>query len=81
MPLLQRDLLFRRSCPSRYEPTPEQVSEYAQWLGIDAQKDQELLWIAQAGLKDTLPEHWKPCKTPSDEVCVHKPLRAVCIVL
>ncbi len=45
-----------------------EVAEYAQYLGIDPQRDKDLLWIAKEGLKAPLPEPWKPCKTPQEEI-------------
>ena len=35
--------------------TPEEVSEYAQWLGMDLATDQVLLWIAEEGIDSKLP--------------------------
>jgi hypothetical protein len=26
------------------------------------------MWIAREGLKAPLPEHWKPCKTPTGDI-------------
>jgi hypothetical protein len=54
-----------------YEPTSDEVIEYAKWLGMDLAEDQELLWIAKEGLKAPLPENWKPCKTSPEngEIC------------
>merc|ERR1712217_15708 len=46
-----------------YEPTQQELQEYAEWLGIDLEKDYDLLWIAKAGLKAPLPHPWKPCQT------------------
>eukprot|EP00698_Gefionella_okellyi_P016006 TRINITY_DN4556_c0_g1_i1.p1 TRINITY_DN4556_c0_g1~~TRINITY_DN4556_c0_g1_i1.p1 ORF type:complete len:1040 (+),score=375.83 TRINITY_DN4556_c0_g1_i1:43-3120(+) len=46
-----------------YEPTPEEIEEYAKWLGMDLKVDQDLLWIAREALKAPLPPGWKPCKT------------------
>jgi len=46
-----------------YDPTPDEIDEYATWLGMRRPEDDDLLWIASEGLKAPLPEHWKPCKT------------------
>merc|ERR1711879_806803 len=46
-----------------YEPGQDEVIEYAEWLGIDVVKDSDLLWIARAGLKASLPAPWRPCQT------------------
>jgi centrosomal protein CEP164 len=37
-----------------YVPSEEEVSEYAKWLGMDPEKDGDLLWIAREGLKVVL---------------------------
>ena len=47
-----------------YEPTKEEVDEYAVWLGMDLVQDINLRWIATQGLKRPMPPNWKPCKTP-----------------
>ncbi|GMH42960.1 hypothetical protein BSKO_10882 [Bryopsis sp. KO-2023] len=46
-----------------YEPTDEEIQEYAQWLGLD-----DLLWIAREGLKAPLPQDWKPCQDADGEL-------------
>eukprot|EP00440_Ansanella_granifera_P053136 gb/GFBE01057608.1/.p1 GENE.gb/GFBE01057608.1/~~gb/GFBE01057608.1/.p1 ORF type:complete len:314 (+),score=73.75 gb/GFBE01057608.1/:1-942(+) len=51
-----------------YEPSQEELEEYAAWLGMDLQTDQELFWIARAGLKETCPEPWKPCQTETGDI-------------
>merc|ERR1719499_961259 len=42
--------------------------EYAMWLGMDPDKDADLLWIARDGLKVPLPHPWKPCQTGDGEL-------------
>mmetsp|Transcript_148926 Transcript_148926/g.260207 ORF Transcript_148926/g.260207 Transcript_148926/m.260207 type:complete len:1715 (-) Transcript_148926:474-5618(-) len=51
-----------------YEPSPKEIREYALWLGMDAESDQDLFWIAREGLKAPLPDHWKACKTANGEL-------------
>uniref|UniRef100_A0A0G4I5T8 WW domain-containing protein n=1 Tax=Chromera velia CCMP2878 TaxID=1169474 RepID=A0A0G4I5T8_9ALVE len=51
-----------------YEPTSEEVKEYAEWLGMDLEKDVDLFWIAREGLKAPLPESWKPCQTAEGDI-------------
>lgn len=46
-----------------YEPTDNEIEEYARWLGFDMDNDQDLLYLAREGLKAPLPPNWKPCKT------------------
>merc|ERR1712060_364607 len=51
-----------------YEPTAQEIEEYAEWLGMDSEKDKDLLWIAKEGLKAPLPNPWKPCQTGDGEI-------------
>lgn len=51
-----------------YEPTEDEILEYAQFLQMDLKEDADLFWIAREGLKAPLPEPWKPCKTENNEV-------------
>lgn len=39
-----------------YEPTDEEIREYAQFLQMELDEDQDLFWIAREGLKAPLPE-------------------------
>ena len=51
-----------------YVPSEDEVVEYAKWLGMDLEKDQDLFWVAREGLMAPLPKNWKPCKTKDTEV-------------
>lgn len=33
--------------PEDFEPSEEEIHEYAKWLGMDLTTDQDLLWIAR----------------------------------
>lgn len=61
-------VVLEEELPDNYEPTQEEILEYAKWLGMDLEDDKDLFWIAREGLKAPLPENWKPCKTAEDEV-------------
>lgn len=52
----------------QYEPTDQEIKEYAQWLGMELPEDEELLWLAREGLRAPLPKEWKPCKTDTGDV-------------
>ncbi|EAR82940.2 hypothetical protein TTHERM_01054250 (macronuclear) [Tetrahymena thermophila SB210] len=41
-----------------YEPNEEEVLNYAQYLGMDLDKDKKYFYIAREGLKAPLPEQW-----------------------
>ena len=51
-----------------YEPTPDEIREYAGFLGMDPEEDADFFYIAREGLKTPLPPGWKPCKTPQGDL-------------
>eukprot|EP00438_Fugacium_kawagutii_P017994 Skav223280 [mRNA] locus=scaffold2998:24065:33075:+ [translate_table: standard] len=57
----------------KYEPTEQEIKDYAEWLGI-AEEDTELLWIARQGLKTPLPKPWRPCEASSGEIFFYNPV-------
>lgn len=44
-------LRYIRAFGTGLRPAQDEVLEYARWLGIDTELDQDLLWIAREGLK------------------------------
>ena len=60
-------IILEEEIDPNYEPTEDEVIEYAKWLGMDLDADKDLWWIAREGLKAPLPENWKPCKTTDTE--------------
>ncbi len=51
-----------------YNPSMDEVEEYARFLGMNVDEDQDFFYIAKEGLKAPLPESWKPCKSPRGNV-------------
>ena len=51
-----------------YVPAPDEVEEYARFLGMDVNEDQAYFYIAKEGLKAPLPSSWRPCKSPRGTV-------------
>ncbi|KAI8930151.1 hypothetical protein BC831DRAFT_508600 [Entophlyctis helioformis] len=51
-----------------YEPTEDEIIEYAKFLGMDPDKEKHLLWIARDSLKAPLPSDWKPCQTDDGNI-------------
>lgn len=41
---------------------PEEIAEYAEFLGIDMELDRDLFWLAEEGLCTAPPEPWKACQ-------------------
>ncbi|CAD7966158.1 unnamed protein product [Amoebophrya sp. A25] len=62
------NLVLEEEMDENYEPTEEEIAEYAEWLGMVLPQDKELLWIAKEGLKAPLPNPWKPCQTQEGEI-------------
>lgn len=61
-------IILEEDIDEDYEPTQAEIDEYAAWLGMKRPDDDDLLWIANEGLKAPLPDHWKPCKTQDGEI-------------
>ena len=61
-------LILEEEIDENYEPTRDEIVEYAKWMGMDPERESELLWIAREGLKAPLPENWKPCRSPDGEI-------------
>ncbi|KAG5508247.1 hypothetical protein JKF63_05503 [Porcisia hertigi] len=51
-----------------YEPSEEELKEYAEYIGIDPAKEPALMWIAKDGLRAALPDGWRACQTDDNEV-------------
>lgn len=43
--------------------TQQDIEEYAEWLGMNLEEDRDYLWIAEEGLKSSLPAPWLACLT------------------
>eukprot|EP00929_Paragymnodinium_shiwhaense_P096448 TRINITY_DN5802_c2_g1_i1.p1 TRINITY_DN5802_c2_g1~~TRINITY_DN5802_c2_g1_i1.p1 ORF type:complete len:1392 (-),score=386.37 TRINITY_DN5802_c2_g1_i1:280-4455(-) len=51
-----------------YEPSEKEIVDYADWLGMDAVRDKDLMWIAIRGLQTPLPKAWKACENGDGEI-------------
>jgi centrosomal protein CEP164 len=51
-----------------YDPSPDEIEEYAKYLGMDLGLDRQLFYIAKEGLKAPLPDPWKPCRSPGGQI-------------
>eukprot|EP00891_Asterochloris_glomerata_P009843 jgi/Astpho2/9843/e_gw1.00149.202.1_t len=66
--MVTQSVVLEEGIDEDYEPSSEEIAEYAAWLGLDMDKEQDLLWIAREGLKAKLPPDWKPCRSPEGDV-------------
>jgi len=39
-----------------YEPTEEEIQNYAEWLGLVAEEDDDLMWIPRKAMRSSLPK-------------------------
>jgi hypothetical protein len=39
-----------------YEPTQEEIQNYAEWLGLVAEEDDDLMWIPRKAMRSSLPK-------------------------
>ena len=44
-------IVLEEEIDPNYEPTEEEILEYAKWLGMDLENDKDLFWVAKQGLK------------------------------
>ncbi|RKP03276.1 hypothetical protein CXG81DRAFT_818, partial [Caulochytrium protostelioides] len=57
---MAEQVILEEEHDQNYEPTEEEIIEYATYLGIDPDTEPEFLWIARDSLKAPLPADWKP---------------------
>ena len=65
--MINDSIVLEEEIDPNYVPSEEEVIEYAKWLGMDLQTDNDLYWVAREGLMAPLPKNWKPCKTRDSE--------------
>lgn len=44
-------IVLEEEVDPNYEPSQDEILEYARWLGMDPVEDADLLWVAREGLK------------------------------
>uniref|UniRef100_W5MGJ4 Centrosomal protein 164 n=1 Tax=Lepisosteus oculatus TaxID=7918 RepID=W5MGJ4_LEPOC len=53
-------LILEEDYDENYIPTEQEIQEYAREIGIDPEKEPELMWLAREGIVAPLPAEWKP---------------------
>ncbi|NXG01115.1 CE164 protein, partial [Sakesphorus luctuosus] len=51
-----------------YVPDEQEIRNFAPIIGIDPEKESELLWLARECLVAPLPPDWKPCQDTTGDV-------------
>ena len=67
--VIKSDLeVLEEDLSSSYEPTQEEIEEYALYLGMNITEDKNLFYIAKEGLKAPMAANWKPVKTEDGQI-------------
>uniref|UniRef100_A0A9J7YGW7 Centrosomal protein of 164 kDa n=1 Tax=Cyprinus carpio carpio TaxID=630221 RepID=A0A9J7YGW7_CYPCA len=61
-------LVLEEDYDENYIPSEQEIHEYAVEIGIDPEREPELLWLAREGMVAPLPAEWKPCQDVTGEV-------------
>jgi len=66
--LRQKVLGELQAAGTKFRSAPEDVLEYAVYLGMQLDEDKELLWIADQALQAEDPEGWSQCESPNGDL-------------
>ncbi|KAG5837375.1 hypothetical protein ANANG_G00238600 [Anguilla anguilla] len=55
-------LILEEDYDENYIPSEQEILEYAREIGIDPEREPELMWLAREGIVAPLPAEWKPCQ-------------------
>lgn len=66
--MLSESMILDEEIDENFDPTEEEIMDYARFLGFDLPEDEDLLYIAAEAIKAPLPEEWKPCITQDGEL-------------
>ncbi|XP_063060945.1 centrosomal protein of 164 kDa-like [Engraulis encrasicolus] len=61
-------LILEEEYDENYIPSEQEIQEYAREIGIDPDKEPELLWLAREGIVAPLPAEWKPCQDVTGDI-------------
>uniref|UniRef100_A0A8C5G1P3 Centrosomal protein of 164 kDa n=2 Tax=Gouania willdenowi TaxID=441366 RepID=A0A8C5G1P3_GOUWI len=66
--LIGDQLILEEDYDDDYVPSEQEIYEYAREIGIDPDKEPELLWLAREGTVAPLPPEWKPCQDVTGDI-------------
>ncbi|KAG9328478.1 hypothetical protein JZ751_013568 [Albula glossodonta] len=61
-------LILEEDYDENYIPSEQEILEYAREIGIDPEREPELMWLAREGIVAPLPPEWKPCQDVTGDV-------------
>ncbi|GFS13229.1 centrosomal protein of 164 kDa-like [Elysia marginata] len=66
--MVNDQMILEEDYDENYQPTEQEIQEYAASIGIDVHKEPHLMFVAREGINAPLPEHWRPCQAPTGDV-------------
>lgn len=66
--------MINESEEGEYVPNEKEIHGYAEFLGMDPEKDKEFLYIAVEGLKAPVPPPWETYYDDNDEIFYVNPV-------
>ncbi|NWS22544.1 CE164 protein, partial [Pachyramphus minor] len=61
-------LILEEDYNESYVPDEQEIQNFAPIIGIDPEKEPELLWLARECLVAPLPPDWRPCQDTTGDV-------------
>ncbi|NXC26579.1 CE164 protein, partial [Campylorhamphus procurvoides] len=61
-------LILEEDYNDSYVPDEQEIRNFAPIIGIDPEKESELLWLARECLVAPLPPDWKPCQDTTGDI-------------
>ncbi|NXS41568.1 CE164 protein, partial [Balaeniceps rex] len=61
-------LILEEDYDETYIPSEQEIQDFAREIGIDPEKEPELIWLAREGIVAPLPAEWKPCQDITGDI-------------
>ncbi|XP_061574955.1 centrosomal protein of 164 kDa-like isoform X4 [Cololabis saira] len=61
-------LILEEDYDDSFIPSQQEIQEYAREIGIDPDREPELLWLAREGIVAPMPAEWKPCQDVTGDI-------------
>ncbi|XP_068274197.1 centrosomal protein of 164 kDa isoform X2 [Nyctibius grandis] len=68
MTLIGNQLILQERYDDTCIPSQQEIHDFAQNIGIDPEKEPELMWLAKEAIVAPLPPGWKPCQDITGEI-------------
>ncbi|XP_032820430.1 centrosomal protein of 164 kDa isoform X2 [Petromyzon marinus] len=68
MEVTGEQLILEENVDDNFIPSEMEIMDYAMEIGIDPEKEPELMWLAREGIFTPLPKEWKPCQDVNGDI-------------